>query len=87
MASLKIRPSEERDKLLRLETLLAEISTLFINLPAEQIDSEIEAVQRRLCELLEIDRSTLWQIQEQNPETLLLTHMYQPPGSRLPLAG
>ena len=67
---------------LRFETLLAEISTLFINLPPEQIDSEIEEAQRRICKFLDIDRSTLWQFQEQEPGTLLLTHMCQPQGRR-----
>lgn len=61
-----------------LEELLVEISTLFINLPVDQIDSEIENAQYRICELLDIDRSSLWQIQEQEPEMTLLTHFSQP---------
>ena len=64
--------------------LLAEISTFFINLPADRIDSEIEAAQRRVCEFLDLDRSSLFQVPEGEPETLLLTHVYQPPGSRIP---
>ena len=55
---------EER---LRFETLLAEISSRFVNAPADQIDGEINDAQRRICELLDIDRSTLWQISEQSP--------------------
>jgi transcriptional regulator with GAF, ATPase, and Fis domain len=85
MTPLKIKPHSERDKQLRLVTLLAEISTLFINLPVDQIDSKIEDVQRQICKMLDIDRSTLWQIQEHEPETLVLTHIYQPSGSRLPV--
>ena len=84
MTPLQIKPHSEQGKKFQFETLLAEISTLFINLPAERIDSEIEAVQRRLCELLEIDRSTLWQTLEHEPGTFLLTHVYQPPGSLPP---
>lgn len=84
MAPAKIQPNGEVSRPFRFEALLAEISTLFINLPAGQIDSEIEAVQRRLCDLLKIERSTLWQVQEQEPQTLFLTHIHQPPGSRLP---
>ena len=72
---------EER---LKFETLLAEISSHFVNLPADRIDGEIEDAQRRICELLDLDRSTLWQVCEGEPGTLLLTHLYQPPGSRLP---
>jgi formate hydrogenlyase transcriptional activator len=72
---------EER---LRFETLLAELSAHFVNLPADQIDSEIEDAQRRICELLDVDRSTLWQVCEGEPGTLLLTHIHQPPGSTSP---
>jgi formate hydrogenlyase transcriptional activator len=67
---------EER---LRFETLLAELSVHFINLPAERIDGEIEDAQRRICELLDIDRSTLWRVSEGSPGNLLLTNLYQPP--------
>ncbi len=47
---------------LRLETLLAETSARFINLPADRIDGEIKDAQRRICELLDLDRSSLWQV-------------------------
>jgi len=67
---------EER---LRFEVLLSEISTRFINLSADRIDSEIEDAQRRICELLDLDRSTLWQVPEGEPGRLLLTHIHQPP--------
>jgi DNA-binding response OmpR family regulator len=70
---------EER---LKFETLLAEISARFVNLPVDQIDSEIIETQRRVCELFDIDRSTLWETSEREPEALLLTHIHQPPGSR-----
>src|SRR5512136_357386 len=63
---------EER---LRFETLLAEISRRFVNLPADQVDGEIEGAQRRICELLDLDRSVLWQVMEQEPGTAVLTHI------------
>ena len=62
MDPLEIKHFAEIDKQLRFETLLAEISTLFINLPADQIDGKIEDAQRRICEFLDLDRSTLWQV-------------------------
>ncbi len=80
MAQSGIKPHEELHELLPFERLLAEISTLFINLPADQIDNEIKAAQSRICELLEIDRSTLWITSQDDPGTLLLTHIHQPPG-------
>lgn len=75
----KIKPLEERDKQMGFEELLINISTLFISLPADQIDSKIEEAQHQICKFLDIDRSTLWQLCEQEPGTMLLTHIYQPP--------
>jgi PAS domain S-box-containing protein len=80
--SASAKALEER---LEFESLLSEISARFINLPADQIDSEIESAQRRICELLDLDRSTLFQVPEREPGTLLLlTHVHQPPGSPPP---
>jgi len=69
---------------LRFETLLAGISAEFINLPAEQIDSAIQDAQARICEFLDLERSTLWQVCYNDSLTLLLTHIHQPAGSRKP---
>lgn len=85
MASLEIKQHAQLNEQLRFETLLAEISTFFINLPADRIDNEIEVVQQRVCEFLDLDRSSLFQVSEGDPETLLLTHVYQPPESPTPL--
>jgi formate hydrogenlyase transcriptional activator len=71
----------ELEERLRFETLLAETSSRFVNLPSDQIDGEIEGAQRRICELLDLDRSSLWQVSEKEPERLLLTHIYQPQGN------
>ena len=72
---------EER---LKFEALLAEISAHFVNLPTDQIDNDIEEAQRRICKLLDLDRSTLWQTTKQEPGTLLLTHIQHPSGSLSP---
>ena len=61
------------------ETLLTEISTLFINLPANRIDNEINSAQSRICELLDLDRSTLWATADTDPGMVVLTHIHQPP--------
>jgi formate hydrogenlyase transcriptional activator len=68
----------ELEERLRFETLLAEISARFVNLPAAEIDSEIEGAQRRICEFLNLDRSSLFEILEREPGVMLLTHMHQP---------
>jgi formate hydrogenlyase transcriptional activator len=72
---------EER---LKFEALLTEISAHFVNLPTDQIDSDIEEAQGRICKLLDLDRSTLWQTTKQKPGTLLLTHIQHPSGSLSP---
>ena len=84
MASLEFKPQTEIDERLQFERLLAEISTFFINLPTDRIDSEIEAAQGRVCKFLDLDRSSLFQVLEGDSETLLLTHFYQPPESPIP---
>lgn len=47
---------EER---LCFETLLTDLSARFVGVPAEDLDREIESAQRRICETLGLDRSTL----------------------------
>jgi len=71
----------ELEERLRFETRLAETSSRFVNVPADQVDNEIEGAQRRLCELLDLDRSTLWQVSGKAPVSLLLTHIYPPQGT------
>ncbi len=68
---------EER---LRFEALLAELSSEFINLPAEEVDRVISDAQRRVCECLGLDVSTLWQWSAQEPDTVIMTHLYRPLG-------
>lgn len=85
-ANEQLIASEKRLKeRLKFETLLAELSAHFVNLPADRIDSEIEDAQRRICEFLDLDRSTLWQVPEDEPGMLLLTHIHQPPEGRTPV--
>jgi len=75
---------ESLKELLNFETLLVDISARFINLPADRIDREVEDAQRRICENLDLDRSTLWQADAGEPGTLLLTHIHQIPGGKPP---
>jgi PAS domain S-box-containing protein len=80
MAQSGIKAHEGLDELSPFERLLTEISTSFIGLSADQIDNEIAAAQSRICELLDLDRSTLWITSADDPGTLLLAHIHQPPG-------
>jgi PAS domain S-box-containing protein len=75
------RVERELAERLRIETFLAELSARFVNLPADQVENEVQDAQRRICEALDLDRSTLWQVPENQPDTLRLTHVYTPPGT------
>jgi transcriptional regulator with GAF, ATPase, and Fis domain len=59
--------------------LLADLSARFINLPADQMDTAIEDAQRRICECLDLDMCTLWQMPPEHPGSMLLTHRHLPP--------
>jgi formate hydrogenlyase transcriptional activator len=71
---------KELEERLRFETLLADISARFVNLPADQIDNEIEEAQRNVCQCLGMDLSSLWQFSAENPPLLTLSHLYRPLG-------
>src|SRR5262249_1346802 len=64
---------------LRFETLLAELSATFVNLPTSQVDSQIASGLRRLVEFLGVDRGGLAELLvDQNQ--LVITHSYHRPG-------
>jgi two-component system sensor kinase FixL len=62
---------------LEFETLLADLSSRFINLPPADVDRQIEGAQRRICEHLGLDMSSLWQWSTAACTTLVLTHLCQ----------
>lgn len=64
---------------LEFETLLADLSTKFVNLPAGKIDQEIEHVLQRIAEVLGIDRCSVAQFSE-NRQKLRVTHAFAVPG-------
>jgi len=52
------------EELLAFERLLADLSARFANIPAEQVESEIQAAQTSLRQFLGFDRSTFGEFQE-----------------------
>lgn len=56
--------------------LIADISSKFVNLPASDVDREIHDAQQRICELLDIDVSVLWQWDEDAPGLFTATHVH-----------
>ncbi len=57
--------------------LIADLSSRFVNMPSGQIGRMIEDAQRRVCECLGLDISTLWQWAPDDSETLVMTHIYR----------
>ena len=74
----RVQAQEALEDRLRFETLLTDISTRFVDLPADQIDGEIEDAQRRVCECLGLEMSALWQRSVPAPDFVTLTHLYRP---------
>jgi signal transduction histidine kinase len=67
-------PAQER---LCFETLLANLSATFVSVPANEVDSQIEAALRQLVEFLDLDRIVLGEL---SLEGVVITHSYQVPG-------
>ena len=63
----------------RFEAVLTELSATFVNVPANQVDSQIESALRKLVELLGIDRVGLGQVSADGSK-FVVTHSYQLPG-------
>jgi PAS domain S-box-containing protein len=61
------------------ELLLVDISTRFIALPADRVDSEILLSQQKVCECLRLDVSVLWQRHPDRPGSLISTHFFATP--------
>ena len=57
-------------------TLIADISSKFVNLPASEVDREIEGALRRVCEFIGIDLAVLWQWSREAPDVLTPTQVY-----------
>ncbi|MCX6551599.1 MAG: PAS domain S-box protein [Acidobacteria bacterium] len=64
---------------LAFETILAELSSRFINLAPADVDLEIEDALRRVCEHLQVDLAVLWQWSTTVPDVIVPTHAYPKP--------
>ncbi len=73
------RVEAELAEKLKLQGLLAAISSLFVALPSEQVNAAIEETQRLIVETLGLDRCTLWRRAEHKPG-MMLFHCWQRPG-------
>jgi len=75
--SQQLKTSSEEQ--LRFERLLTELSTMFISLPAREVDKAIDHAQQRLVGFLGVDRCALWEV-SQDGTHLRLTHAWTTPG-------
>ncbi len=73
----EVRASELSERL-RFETLLADLSVRFVNVPAEDVDREIIDAQRQLCACLGVDVSSVWQPAADESGMMCLTHFCRP---------
>lgn len=79
-----LRP--ELEERLRFETLIADLSSKFLNLPAGELDREIRDAERRICDALGLNILALWQMSDEDPDFFTITHYYSvqegphPPG-------
>lgn len=65
----------ELENLLRFESLLAELSAQFINLPTEDIDGVISESLQRIAQALDLDRATLGELTPDGQDGFA-THCY-----------
>jgi hypothetical protein len=84
MAMKVASPSPDLQELLRFESMLADLSSRFVNLEPAVVDREIEDAQRRVCECLGLGICDLWQLSPEEPRVLRMTHLYRPLGDLTP---
>ncbi len=73
------RTHKRRDERFSFETLLADLSARFVDVPAERVDGEILDAQCRICDCLGLDASALWQSESEDSSVHVLTHLFRPP--------
>src|ERR1700745_3500666 len=59
--------------------LLADVCVQFVNVAPSNVDPTIENAQRVICEFLRVDHSSVWQVSKENPDLLVMTHLYRDP--------
>ena len=60
--------------------MLGKLLTTFVNVPASQLDAHILEAQKRICETLGLDRSSLAQ-QNAEGDDMIVTHRWVADGS------
>jgi formate hydrogenlyase transcriptional activator len=84
MSELTRVSADHLESRLEFETLLADLSSRFIDLAPGDVDREIEDALRRVCELLGIDLAVLWQGSSAATGAIVPTHAWCAQGSLRP---
>ncbi|HET7538361.1 MAG TPA: PAS domain S-box protein [Polyangiaceae bacterium] len=69
------RAQRELERLLRSETLMADLAASFVNAQDEVLDEVVHEAVRQICLAFELDRASIWQPEHAAPERILRTHM------------
>ncbi len=64
--------------------MISDLSSRFINLPAGEVDREIEEALHRVCDVLDLDLAVLWQWSVAAPDVIRATHAYSREGVHPP---
>jgi formate hydrogenlyase transcriptional activator len=62
--------------------MLGDLSAQFINMSLERVDGEIVIAQKRICEVMGIDRCTLWQFSKVHDD-FVVTHSWSEPAVKI----
>ena len=68
--------AQRDDGSLEFGTLMSEVAFGFVDLPPDEMDRAIEKLLRRMCELLGVDSTVLWQESGVLPQAFTVTHSY-----------
>ena len=60
----------------RFDELLWDLFLRLMDVPGDRVEAEILDAQRRLCRVLDLDRSALWQTRPDDARRFWLTHVY-----------
>lgn len=65
---------------LEFEKLFPELSARFVNVPAKDVDAEINDALTLIGQCLDLDIVVVWESSDENPDILVMTHLYRPGG-------
>ena len=78
-------PRLEPIELSGFERLVADLAARFVNIAPEEVDAAVVDSQRRICEALDLDRSSLWQAD--GDDLTFSIHSWTRPDCERPLPG